>query len=261
MVNADLVIETVRSHPDPYAYFLEPCQVWIQIRNRAGHSMRIEKIELLFVADETAGKFVPFITPSLMIEDKHLSNPIRIEFPADLSFRSGTNVYRIKVHYRTDSSKVLDLPSGRFIIFTSLGDGNKQFFISHKDPHDTSNARLLALFLKKVGFTGYIAEDDQRPGVDFWNEKIPKAIKASLGAVILWTKKAAKDPENIKREIKIAKSLRKRLVMAAERGIRIPRIFPKKKIEYYDLKNPASPDELKRLGCSIWDTYQRGGYS
>src|SRR2546425_8923612 len=99
MADADLSVERVWSHPDQCAYFLEPCQVWVQIRNGAGRSIQIKKIECLFETDEKAGKFVPCITPSLAIEDKHVSHPMRIEFPADLSFKSSTNLYRIRIHY------------------------------------------------------------------------------------------------------------------------------------------------------------------
>ena len=147
----------------------------------------------------------------------------------------------------------------KYLIFHPLGDPEQQFFISHKDPEDTNIGQKLKHFMGKLGLKGYLSEEDKRPGVDLWKEKIPPAVTASIGVVILWTSNAANKPENIYRELELAKSCRRRLIMAPEHGVPVPDGFPGG-IEYLEF-NPKNPDELKRLAISIYEEYCRGGYS
>lgn len=257
----DLEVEKVRSYPEWSAFFLEKCAIYIQIRNKSDRSIQIEKVECKFQCEDSIEPYVPNITPYMTLQPGHLSRPIRVEFEADLALRTGTNNYRIIIQYRDDILKIFEHDPRKFLIFSSLSPGEENFFISHKDPEDTDIGRQLAHFLKKLGFAGYLSEDDYRPGVDLWMEKIPVAIESSIGVIILWTSRAAKNPDNIYREINIAKSMGKRLIMAREEWITAPDIFPKE-IEYYRFKeNPISMADLKKLACTIEDTYRRGGYS
>lgn len=259
MNSGDVFIEKVWSYPEWSAFFLEKCAVYVQIKNRRNRPISIEKVECIFQNDEGIEPFTPTITPRLTLENGHLSRPIRIEFEADLAFRAGTNSYRIVVYYRTDDLEIVEHDPRKFIIF-SMMEPEESFFISHKDPEDSLVCRHLAYFLRKIGFIGYLSEDDRRPGMDLWREKIPEAIKSSIAVVVLWTSRSAMRPDNIFREIDLARSMGKRLIMACEEGVDIPDSFPKE-IEYYRFQEQFLSFELKRLACSIEDTYRRGGYS
>ncbi len=262
MITDALIVERVWSYPPVLpAFFLEKCAIYLQIRNKSGKAVQIEKVECRFETDDGVEPYIPAITPLLTLEHEHLSPPIRVEFDAHLSFKANTNCYRIIINYRNDETKTFEHDPRKFLIFNPQGPCEKHFFISHKDPEDFNIASKLVHFLKKVGFSGYLSENDHGPGIDIWAEKIPSAIQSSVGVIILWTSRAARDPLYIKREIKIAKSYKKPLILAREQRVRIPKIFPKKKIEYYQLQNPISSSQLIHLVCSIENTNRRGGYS
>ena len=263
MTAGALIIERVWSSPESSAFFLERCEIYIQIRNRSGVPIIIEKIECPFHVDPGVEPYTPFITPHLTLDHDRLSRPQRVVFDANLAIEANTNYYGIVIHYRDKSNEVRTFSHNpqKYIIFTPLGPCESHFFISHKDPQDTSIGKQLAHFLRKVGFNGYLSEDDHRPGIDLWKDKIPLAIQDSVGVIILWTTKASREPEKIYREIKIAKSFKRPLILAREHGVRVPDIFPKKKIEYYKLEKPISASQLIKLSCSIEDIYSHGGYS
>ncbi len=260
MNDENIIIEKVWSDPERSAHFSEKCCIYVQIKNKAQHPIQIEKVECLFQYDNEDERYIPCITPFLTLEPGHYSHPLRIEFEVDLALRAYSNFYQIVVHYRDDDLKAIVHDPHKYIVFNRIEHDGKMFFISHKDDEDSQVSRRLAEFLKKLGFIGYMSEDDHRPGMDLWGEKIPEAIKSSVGVIILWTSNAAARPSKIKREIKIAKSSKKRLIMMREKGVRIPKIFPKK-IEWYEFEGPISIAELKKLARSIEDTYRRGGYS
>ncbi len=222
--------------------------------------MRIEKVECRFQSESGLDAYIASQTHFENLEQGYLSNPIPIEFEADLALRAYTNYYHILIYYDDGNKRVFDYDPQRFLVFYPLGHAHQQFFISHKDPQDTNIGRQLAGFLNKLGFIGYLSEDDHRPGLDLWKEKIPAAVAASIGVVILWTSNAAKDPAKILRELEMAKSNKKPLIMAPEKGVSTPKKFPKK-IEYFRFKHPLTDGELKRLALSIHATYRRGGYS
>jgi hypothetical protein len=204
--------------------------------------------------------YTPSKTHFETLLEGHLSDPIAVEFEADLALKAYTNYYRIVIYYNDGVQKSLEHNPQKFLVFYPLGHGEQQFFISHKDPEDTSIAQQLAGFLKKLGLTGYLAEDDHSPGIHLWDEKIPAAISASIGVIILWTPNAVKNPANIKHEIQIAKSKRKRLIMALKRGSRSPKSFPKR-IEYFSYDRRLVAKQLKSLAVFIYSNYRRGVYS
>ena len=60
----------------------------------------------------------------------------------------------------------------KYIIINPKHSPEKHFFLSHKDPENTFIASRLDHYLKKIGFIGYVAENDPKPGLDIWTEKI-----------------------------------------------------------------------------------------
>ena len=261
MTTQTLVIEKIWSYPpESCVFFLEKCGIYMQIRNRSGHTLRLEKVECHFETEDGVEPYIPSRIHFETLEHGHLSGAIRVDFEADLALKAHTNYYRIVIYYHDGDRKVLEYSPQKFLVFYPLGPGEQHFFISHKDDEDTNVGRHLAGFLKKLGFIGYLSEDDHRPGMDLWQEKIPVAVASSIGVIILWTSNAAKNPAKIYREIEMAKSNGKRLIMAPEQGVGIPDVFPIE-IEYFRLENPITTSQLKKLACSIEETYRRGGYS
>ena len=232
----------------------------MQARNNTGRTIRIEKVECHFQVED--GMQAPIFSGTCgeNIENNNLSRIISVWCDADLTLKAYTNKYRIVIFYHDGKKKTFEYEPQKYLIFSPLGPEERHFFISHKDPEDKERARHLASFLRKLGFVGYISEDDHRPGMDLWPEKIPQAVSDSIGVIILWTSHAAKNPKNIYREITLAKSKRRQLILAKEKGVRGPRAFPKKK-EYHTFERPLSITQLKKLACYIYETYRHGGYS
>ena len=253
-----IIIEDVGSIPPTTTFFLMPCTIYVRIRNKTSQPVLVEKVECQLQVDDGFEPFTPFVTPFVRLEPEYLSLPIPIEFIADVSLKDYSNFYKLAVTYNNSERKTLTHDPRKYITFHPQGSGGKQFFISHRDPEDSGLARRLANFLGKLGFKGYISEDDHRPGLNLWEQKIPMAIASSMGIVILWTAKAAQQPENIIREIEIAKKGGKPLFMAPEEDVEIPSVFPKE-VEYYRFTKPISPTELKNLALSIDATYKTRG--
>lgn len=260
IVNKDLTIESIWSSPDVYVLFMELCQIYVQIRNELDRPVQIQKIECIFQYEDATEPYIPSVTPYLTIEPGHLSDYFRLEFKADLALKADTNTYRIAIHYRDNVVKKIEYNPHKFIILKPSGPNEKLFFISHKDPEDRDIGRKLAHFLKKLGFKGYLSEDDRKPGMDLWKEKIPSAIQSSIAMIILWTTSAAKSPEYIYREIDIARSGSKPLILACETSVEVPSDFPKDR-EYYAVQHPISTSELKTLACDIENAYRCGVYT
>ncbi len=253
MITEELVVEAVWSSPETSALFLGLCEIYVQIRNKSNHPIQIQKIECHFQCEEDVEPCTPDYTPHLTLKPGEISSPIPITFNADLVLKMYTNSYVIIIQYRNDDIKILKHDPRKFIIFKPRGPHEKLFFISHKDHEDTEISRWLAQFLQKLGFIGYMSEDDRRPGINLWKEKISNAIKTSVAVIILWTSRAAKNPDNIYREIEIANSFGKRLILSPEQGVTVPDNFSKD-IEYYQFEKPISKSELKKLACSIEET-------
>jgi len=257
MSHDELIVEKVWTHPDPSTArsicFLERFDIYIQIRNNTSRPLQVEKIECLFELDDEMDKYLPSTMPFLTLGPKQRNRMIRIVCEADLSLKAHTNFFRVRIHYTSDSKKIIEYDPHKFLVFVPLGEEDKQFFISHKDKEDTDISRLLAKLLRKLGYKGYLAEDDKRPGMNLWKEKIPSEIKCSAGFIILWTKNATKNPKNIYRELEIAKKMNKHLILAREDGVDIPKDFPKE-IEYFNLESPILAHQLKELVYSIEET-------
>jgi hypothetical protein len=266
MNNADIVVEAVWSSPQVNIFFLELCEIYVQIRNKLDRSIQIQKVECHFQCEDNVEPYIPRITPHLSLKSGQLSHPaeIRLKFEADIALKNSTNGYRIVITYldTLDSSiRVFEHNPHKYFILSPAGPNEKLFFISHKDPENTNIGRSLSRFLGKLGFIGYLSEDDRRPGIDLWKKKIPSTIESSVAMIILWTSEAALNPDNIYRELYIAKSSNKRLIMVREKDVSVPLDFPKDDIEYFTVQRPISTTEIKNFACRIEDTYRHGGYA
>lgn len=247
----DIVIETIWSNPKQDVHFLDWCSVSLQLRNTSETTVRIEEVECLFDTED-GNTFSPHSTKPQELKPKQRSpEPISIEFEASLSLIAGTNSYKIRVHYRHNhNSRILEHDPFKYFILYPRGVNDKFFFISHRDPEDSDLARRLIGYLRKLGYDGYIAEDDPNPGIELWDEKIPPKVKSCFAIIVLWTSSALKEPANLIREIDLGQSLGKRIVILKEDGIALPDSFSKTR-EHFTVTNPIPTSSLIGLVKSL----------
>jgi len=256
MSEENVLIEDVTSIPNTRAFFQLPCTVSVRIRNKTAHPILIEEVGCELEVDQGFDSFVPSVAPFIQLAPSHLSLPISIEFIADVSLKQFSNFYKITLKYSNSERTRMRLDlKGKYFTFYPSGSGSKQLFISHKEPEDSDLARNLAHLLGKIGFKGYLSEDDHRPGLRLWEEKIPMSIRTSVGLVLLWTANASANSVNLLREIEMAKEAGIYLFPALEPGTDIPAALPKE-VEYYRFSSCISSKELRSITISIDATYR-----
>ena len=116
-------------------------------------------------------------------------------------------------------------PMDCYAMIQPIPDRGQYFFISHKDPENSKAAKILDYYLKKIGFSGYLAEENRQPGCDLWREKIFPAIENCVRLIVIWTEEAEQQPEAILREIKYAQEKNKKILLLAEKDLDIPDIL------------------------------------
>lgn len=258
--DGEIVVERIWVHnADVSIPFLNRCCVYVQLRNRLDRPTRIEKVECHFTLDQGMGSYIPVAGHSQTLDPGQLSDPIAINFEADLSLTAYTNAYRLAIEYNDGAKKRIEHDPRKYLVFTPLGPCDQLLFISHMDPEDTRLGRHLVHFLKKIGFNGYLSEDDRRPGSDLWGDKIPKAIKDSLAVIFLWTRQAAGKPDNLLRELHLANAAKRAIVVAIEPDIPLPPTFSKER-EYYRFNRAVNIRELKDFVRYIDRSYRQGDY-
>lgn len=258
--DGEIVVERIWVHPTDLSIpFLSRCFVYIQLRNRLDRPARIEKVECHFTMDQGMGSYIPVVGLSQTLDRGQLSDPIPINVDADLSFTAYTNAYRLAIEYDDGAKKRMELDPRKYVVFTPLGPCDQLLFISHRDPEDTKLGRHLVNFLKKIGFNGYLSEDDRRPGSDLWGDKIPKAINDSLAVIFLWTRQAAGKPDNLLRELDLANAAKKPVLAAIEPDITLPPAFSRER-EYYRFNRAVNIRELKDFVRYIDRAYRQGDY-
>jgi len=257
-----LKLENCWSIPKENIAFLDEGLIFVELKNNSTSTIKIKKIRIRFQAEEG---FLPFeISEKTPIELKP-KNIVKVEFPfiAELQLKHYTNTYSILVNFEQKNIKnsitFTNTPSN-YIVIHSIRPIKKKIFISHKDPDDTLLGEKLNLLLAKIGFKGYLAENDRRPGLNIWKDKIYPTINESTAVIVLWTPNAFKNPGRILREVKYAKKKQKTIILLTEKGIKIPRTFPRKK-EYVRIKGKIMDRDLIELVIDIEKTYKIGGYN
>jgi hypothetical protein len=94
-------------------------------------------------------------------------------------------------------------------------------------------ARQAAVYLRRCGFRPYLAKSDTRPGCDFWREKIEPVIRSCSGVLVIWTDSTARRPDNVSREIQIARAVSVPVGLFLQEGLRAPPIYPTGRNEYH----------------------------
>lgn len=232
------------------------------LRNHSGSSVVVEKVELWFKAESGLQNPRYSVSKPTPIGPGCRSSVLSLSFEADLALYAGTNYSTIKVRYSVaggpDGEALFDNPDAPYIILNPVPP-LESFFISHKDPQDTKTAGELARYLGKVGFQGYVAECDPRPGDDIWKDKILPNIDACVGMIVLWTADACASPGRIIREVNRAKKSDKKIILVADRGTAIPPVLGKD-TEYTESKACISSADLVQLVSGIRGQYKGGRF-
>lgn len=247
------------STPDLNIAYTENGIISVELKNNSTKTITIKTFEIEF---ETEPYFKPYSVKSanpVKIKSKNIEK-IEVSFSTKLILKHSTNVYKIKLtlENQTHSKILLGASSNSFIIHSCRPVTNLAF-ISHKDPEDTELGNKVNFYLQKIGFEGYLAENDSRPGLDFWKEKILPKIDESNVVIILWTKNASRTPKNILREINYAKKKKKRIILVPEKDIKIPKEFSKH-IQYHAVSSIINEKEIVKLVIDMDKTYREGGY-
>jgi len=259
MTEIRLDLENCRSLPERGIVYLDAGQVHPEFRNKSNLPIKIEQV---YCAFQTEKGLIPYEASISMPQELRPRQLARFEIPfrADLGLTAATNSYSIKASGRAgDAPFSKEFPGRGYLIIHDIRSTDKHFFISHKDPENTDVAKRLAHYLKKIGFYGFVAENEKRPGVKLWPEKILPAIDGCFGFVILWTEEARAHPENLLRELARARDGSKRMVLLWEDRAGLPDGFTPL-LEYVRLPAKVGEQDLVNLVTYIENTYRIGGY-
>jgi hypothetical protein len=257
-----ITIANCWSIPNLNIAYTENGIIFVELKNNSTKTITIKTLEIEF---ETEPYFKPYSVKSInpvKIKSKNIEK-IQISFLTKLILRHLTNVYKIKITFSLENqiySKISLNAISNSLIIHSCRPVTNLAFVSHKDPEDTELGNKVDFYLQKIGFEGYLAENDSRPGLDFWKEKIHPKIDESNVVIILWTKNASQNPKNILREVNYAKKKKKRIILVPEKDVKIPKEFSKH-IGYHTVSSIINEKEIVKLVTDIEKTYHQGGYS
>jgi hypothetical protein len=260
--------EIIAATPNKEAYptylYLERGLISVEIRNLLHRRIIVEKLLCRFIEAKPKVTLVSDFRP-FPIESGH-SGDASVIFRVPISCPPQTNYCRLGLQYRELGRKTITIwPNSQtarpYIIVQNIPKRREFFFISHKSKENTLLARSLKLFLDRVGFGGYIAEDEEKPGLmNYWSDKIYPAIKTSTAVVVLWTKIAQKHCRNIMREVEYAKKpdvSRERYVLASF-GTSPNPVSPKDSKEYVRFDESNSDSRMIQLVKIIYDDFHDG---
>lgn|SRR5487761_206386 len=240
--------------------FLEQNRLSAEFRNNTAKTLTLE-VAGHFQTENDLPEYQRS-TPNAIIIRPQNRALIEIPFVADLSLVPFTNSFYLTVKYRYEGEKVSNegtfYPNPSYMSIHPVRQTGRHFFISHKDPEDWKMASKLDHYLQKVGFSGYIVEEHRMPGADLWNENIIPAIRETLGVIVLWTRQAADDGEQIVKEIDLAKQFGKRRVLMRQTGVELPENVSKEIGYFPAAKTGISVSDLVDLVKSIDESYRTG---
>lgn len=257
----EIAMENSWTIPDTYLSYLDKGFVKVQIRNTSGYDINILKVYCSFQTDNGTEPYIRFVEPKIRVKPRNLSQTITFDFIADLSLREYSNQYELTVEYNSENNKEVRKESfpGKTIIINKMGNRDKFFVVSHKDPEDTELAKKVQFYLERLGFGCFVAESERRPGLDFWNDKIIPRIEKCFGLIVLWTNEASKEPANILKEIELSIKHGRKVILLGERDIDPPDIL-EQNIEYFPFQSPIIQRDLIGYVQSVYETYAAGGY-
>ena len=148
------------------AYLGENLAVGVVLKNNLDRTVTVEMIRCSFQVEGGLSKHENFVPVHIYIEPGGRSSSVMIPVTADLRLRRDTNYATIRVTYTvggTAQEAEFGNPDTAYVMLRPTHPPKNHFFVSHKDPQNTDAARELARHLQKIGFGGYVAEDDRDP--------------------------------------------------------------------------------------------------
>ena len=260
MMKSDLSITGCWIEPHSDLSYMDDAFLKIEFKNESDVPIDIEKVTCSFQTEKGLSPLKFSLEPMITVLGGHISQIVRISFFVDLKLHFATNYALIEAEYRKNHSKEshtisFDFPESRYVIIHNIHSPEKHFLISHKDPENTNISEKLDLYLKKIGFAGYVAENDPSPGLDIWEEKVIPAINTCSALIVLWTNDAIKNPSNIFREMNYAKKQNKRIITLSEK-IELPEIF--QGTNEYTTVDEIDDENLIQLVDNIYKNYRKG---
>lgn len=261
MKNHGLTLESYKSFPESHAAFLDEGIIFTEFRNNSQSIIEIHEVSCQFTSEDG-------LEPTKFTNDErvHLEpkNARTIQIPVNfgLELKMGTNAYTISVKFKPDgSSRMKNLPfnqHGMNLIIHPRRDLHDEFFESHKIPQDTPIAKKLKCYLEKSGFKGFVAEEDVRPGINLWDDKIYPSIDQCKALIVIWTKNSQRNQASIEREVKYAKEKNKPIIPIIERNLKVPKIISSEE-EYFQVQKITDEDLIK-IVTTINKRYESGDY-
>jgi len=249
------------SYPEEMIHYLDKGIFNLEITNNCSSQIEIKKITVKLNTEEGFGAYkIHFKGPKITIKPRQISSRIEIPFSADLSLTEHTNASGLEITYQKKDKQVkTEYPTYHYLLLKPIRPVKEHFFISHKDPEDTDIAKKFDRYLQKIGFKGFIAEIEKRPGTDIWKNKIFPGIDTCIALIVLWTENAKKLPQNILKEMKHAKKQKKKIILISQKGINLPKSFPKY-TEFIEIEK-FSENVFSSTVQFIEETYKNGLYS
>jgi len=123
-------------------------------------------------------------------------------------------------------------------------------FISYPNEDLEFATRLKTLF-NLMGIDAYLAEHDKEPGKELW-DKFSEEIDDSDCVVVVYDSYAV-DSEWVKKEISIARTLKRQIIAISEKGIPLPSELRGECKEYIDFDRSDVNKTLLNVGIGVWN--------
>ena len=245
--------------PSPVLY-LEDRLVHVELQNNSGREIHVEMITCSFQTEKDLEKHKITDDHPICLLPKHRKS---ISMPLNIGLEMGpsTNSPILEVTYTVNCSrrtKKFDYPVHSLMI-SPIPLREKYFFISHKIPKDTGLAKRLEYYLQKIGFGGYVAEENPKLGYPLWDEKIYPAIDKCTGLIVLWTVDARKSSEFLIKEMVYAKNCDKTAMHIIE-GKSPPSAIAGQPEEYQMTCRHVTESDLVKLVRRIHTMYEQGDF-
>ncbi len=258
-MSPDLILEGCTALPSDITY-LEEGFVSIEFRNNSDKTIEIVKVSVQFQTERELTPYEVSVSPIMQLRANNHSPMIRVPFVVGLSLIEATNSYSIRVSYRVSQTSQLlnqSYDSAKSLIIRPIARPvRRKFFVSHKIPEDTRPASRLDHYLRKVGFEGYVAENDKLPGARLW-DKLRREIDDCQALIVIWTSNVLLNPSEMRKEIDYASSIEKTIVLFSEEE-NVPDWFPKRTVEF--TRTQMAESDLVEIAKSIERAYRAGVY-
>ena len=259
----ELTLEGVWILDSPNIFYLcNDSSIYAEIRNNSNHPIKINTVTYSFQVDTHLPTCKEKTHHHVTIKPYHMST-LNIPLKIGLTLSGYTNRVTIVAEYTVGQSAprkiVLEGATCYAVINNIPLRHNKYFFVSHKAPENMEITNQLVCYLNKIGFDGYVAEQDLKPGYDLWSEKIFPAIDACHGLIVLWTAEAMKNPNNMHKEVKYAQRKNKKIIEIIEKNTWSEETSSKT-VEHILIDGKISKINIANLATTIYNLYRRGDF-